>query len=348
MYENLTVEEIKSDILTRISTDVDTREGSFTNDMISAASYEIWKLYQSLDALIPMVFINETSGEYIDKRCAEYGIERKAGAKALTVLSFTGTDGTIIPQGKAFLTADGLEFITEEKVTISGGVATATATAAEIGSKYNVEADTITGQYTNISGLVSITNILAIGGTEPESDAALVKRLYDFLQKPSTSGNAHNYKQWAMEVPGVGDAKVFPLWNGPGTVKVVIADNNKQPVSSQLITDVHSYIEAVRPIGPTITVTSGVAKIVKIKARLSLAPGWTLQAVTEMFERALREQFKNIAFSASYISHAKIGTLLLGIDGVLDYSDLQLNDSNSNIALADEEIPVIGSVDLEV
>ena len=48
------------------------------------------------------------------------------------------------------------------------------------------------------------------------------------------------------------------------------------------------------------------------------------------------------------MSLAKIGNLLLGIDGVEDYFDLLLNGAAGNVALNDEELAVPGAITLEV
>ena len=44
MYEDITPERIRNRILGRLKTDLQTREGSFTNDVIAAASVEIMEL----------------------------------------------------------------------------------------------------------------------------------------------------------------------------------------------------------------------------------------------------------------------------------------------------------------
>lgn len=48
---------------------------------------------------------------------------------------------------------------------------------------------------------------------------------------------AYHYMQWALEVPGVGAAKVFPLRNGLGTVMILIVNSNKgiRPVHLELV-----------------------------------------------------------------------------------------------------------------
>lgn len=346
MYEDLTVEKIKSDILSRINTDIDTREGSFINDIISTVAYEIWKVYQSLDAVIPIAFVDETSGEYIDKRCAEYGITRKPGTKAKTTLIFSGTDGTVIPAGKVFLTAGGLEFITDEDVTIESGTATVTATAAEIGDAYNVAAGTITKQYVNISGLTSVTNTPATGGTDPETDATLVKRLYERLRSSATSGNVAHYKQWALEANGVGSVKVYPLWNGPGTVKVLIVGPDKEPVDETIVANCAAHIEENRPIGATVTVESAEGLAIDVAAAVIIDSTITVEKVKEEFEKVLGEYLKNAAFAQYTIVYNRIAYMLLGIDGVIDYVSLTINGGTENITIADNQVPVLGAVEV--
>jgi len=345
MYENLTVEQIKNDILNRISSDLDKSEGSFINDMVSGVAYEIWKVYQSMDALIPIAFVDETSGEYIDKRAAEYGIKRKPGTKAEVALSFTGTDGTVIPKGKIFVTSEGLQFETSEDVTIENGAASVTATAVEIGSEYNVEVETITGQLISLSGLTSVTNPEpATGGADPETDAALVKRLYDYLQNPATSGNAAHYRQWALEVDGVGAAKVIPLWNGPGTVKVLIVGNNNEPVDQSIVEKCRVHIEENRPIGATVTVVSAEGLPINVSVSVIIDSTTTLENVRDSFEEALRVYLRSIAFSKYTLVYNRVAYMLLDIPGVIDYTSLTINGGTTNITIGDDQVPVLGTV----
>jgi uncharacterized phage protein gp47/JayE len=346
MYEELTVEEIKSDILSRMDTDIDVREGSYTNDMISAVSHEIWKMYQSLDALIPIVYVDETSGEYIDKKCAEYGIKRKLGNEAVATLRFIGVDGTTIPEDKVFLTAEGLEFVTDTAVTIIGGTATVTASAAEIGEQYNVVAGTITRQYANLSGLSSVTNDAAIGGTNQETDIALVARLYNYLQKPATSGNIAHYKQWALEVDGVGNTKVTPLWNGPGTVRVLIVGSDNEPVDSVIVDNCMAHIEANRPIGAAVTVISAEQLEINIDAVITMESNTTIEIVRQSFETALKQYLRSIAFEKYVVVYNRIAYILLDIDGVIDYTLLTVNGDIENVTVGENQVPIIGTVEV--
>ena len=48
------------------------------------------------------------------------------------------------------------------------------------------------------------------------------------------------------------------------------------------------------------------------------------------------------------MSLARVGNLLLGTEGVEDYSNLLLNGISGNVVLTEEEIAVAGTVTLEV
>lgn len=342
MLEYKTPESIKAEILAELSL-VDIREGSYTNDMVSAVALEIWKYYDGMRALLPMIYVDETSGEYIDKKAGYYGIVRKSGTKAFATMHFTGTNGTIIPKGTVFLTADGLEYETAESVTIAAGIASVTVNATEVGESYNVAAGTITQQIVSTSGLTSINNDAAIGGTDPESDASLVERLYIYLRKPATSGNIYHYEQWALEVDGVGGVKVVPLWDGAGTVKVLIVGPDKAPVDNAVVTQCTEHIELYRPIGATVTIISAEGLAINVEAEITIESTTTTVAVQAAFESSLAAYLQSIAFDKYEIVYNRIAFMLLDIEGVIDYTSLTVNGGTINITIEDDQVPVVGT-----
>lgn len=348
MFEDKTPEGIKQEILEAIDADIDIREGSYTNDIVSPVALELWKYYQMFNEVLPIVYVDDTSGEYIDKKCAMYGITRKAGDKAQAVMHFTGTAGTSIPQGKVFITPDNLEFEMLEAVTLTDGTGSGIAQAVEEGAEYNVAAGTIAGQYENISGLDTVTNDAADGGVDPETDAALVERLYDYLQKPATSGNVYHYEQWAKEVPGVGAAKVTPLWDGEGTVRVLIVDQDRQPVTDKVVTDCAAHIETQRPIGADVTVQSAAGKPLNIYAKVRLESSTLPATVQAAFAESLDAYVKQIAFVKYEVLYNRVAFMLLDIDGVIDYDILTINGGTSNVTIGPLEVPVLGTVEVVV
>ncbi len=345
MFENITPEVIKQRIFDAMKTDMDTREGSYTDALVSPAALEIWKIYMSLNGLIPIVYPNETSGEYIDKKCAYYGIERKPGLKASVTLTVTGKNDTAVPKGAVFLSPENLRFLTDEDAVIQNGAALIPAFAAEPGTKYNVSAGHITKSLSSISGIATVTNEeAAVGGTDAETDASLIKRLYTRLQNAATSGNANHYKQWAMEVNGVGATKIKPLADGPGTVTVLIASSDMEPVDSATVAACAKHIEELCPIGAAVTVRTVSGLAINVAATVSIDSGTTIAEVQNAFEADLTGYLRSISFEQYIVPYTKIGYLLAGIDGVLDYSNLTINGSATNITVAEEQVPQAGTV----
>ena len=347
MYEDITPESIRQEILAYLGAEVDKREGGFASDMAAPVALELWKLYDSLNAVLPIAFVDESSGEYIDKRCGDYGIVRKAGTRATVTLTFTGEAGAVIPAGAVCVTDSGLEFETLERAVISAGGVSVESQAASVGEAYNVGPGEISRQRKAISGVTAVTNAgAAAGGGDPESDAALVERLYAYLRRPATSGNADHYRQWALEVEGVGDAKVKPLWNGAGTVKVLIVGPGKEPVAETVRQACADHIEESRPIGAEVTVVSAEALPVSVSAAVVLDNTLPLAEVKASFTAALGEYLKSVAFEKYTLLYNRIAFLLLDTAGVENYTSLTVNGGGGDIEIGEGQVPSLGEVSL--
>lgn len=346
MYEHITPETIAEKILEGISA-FDTGEGSFARTLIAPAAYEIWRTYTALEGIPDMIFPADGSGVYIDKRAADFGIFRKEGVRASAAVSFTGTDGTVVPAGKVFLTEDGLAYTLDEAAVLADGKGSGYLTAAETGAKYNVPAGGISVQQSPLSGLTGFEAGEASGGVDQESDEALIGRYYDHLRKPATSGNIYQYRQWAEEVPGVGSAKVFPLWDGPGTVKVVLAGADGA-ADANTVSACAAHIEEVRPIGAAVTVVSADALEITVSAKAVLDATTTPAAVQLAFRTALMDYLAEIGFEKTVIVYNRVLALLLDISGVQDVTSLTLNGGTGNLTLTGEQIPVLKGVSVGV
>jgi uncharacterized phage protein gp47/JayE len=193
-----------------------------------------------------------------------------------------------------------------------------------------------------------------VPGEDDEETEAFRQRFYREVRSPATSGNKSHYVKWAGEVPGVGGAQVIPLWNGAGTVKVVIIDSNKQPASDELAQDVQAYIDPVpgqgegqAPIGASVTVAAASAVNVDVAATVLLDGSRTMEQVLASFNDALLSYLSGIAFSADpSVKFAQVGSILLGTSGVQDWSNLTINGGTSNVVVAPGAVAVRGAVNL--
>lgn len=339
MYENESYEIIKDRILKDISINIDKREGSFVQDMISPLAAEITRAYIELDNVLNIAFIKTSYDGYLDRKINEFGIYRKEGGKASGSIIINGADGTRIPKGTIALTQDNLKFILDEGI-IKNGKAIIESTAIETGKKYNVLKNAITKLDIDIFGVESINNDEFSGGIDRETDEEFKSRFFRAIQKPMTSGNANHYEQWALEVEGVGNAIVKPLWNGAGTVKVMITDKYKQPVPNEILNNCKEYIESVRPIGASVTVTTPNLFNISILVDVDLDNTKTLDEVTNIMKGKLIEYFKD----CDLVRYTKVGGIISSIEGVQDYRNLKINNTTNNISIPEENVINLNSL----
>lgn len=337
--------------------ELDTSEKSPMGMILRLFSWHLGKADERLEDVYNSASINASTGANLYRLGGNDGLSVYSEEYASGYITVTGTPGYELLSGFLVATASGIRFETTEAVKLSSaGTGTVEIMAVEMGAAGNVPAGAITVVVNPNPDVVSVTNAQQTqDGRDRETDAAFRERVLQRRQNPGTSGNKADYMRWSREVAGVGAAKVFPLWAGPKTVKVVIADADKLPASAGLVQQVQDYIdpdpgrgEGQAPIGAVVTVAAAIAKTINITATVVLAAGYALQDVIDRFREKVEEWRQKAAFSVSYVSHAVIGALLLGTDGVLDYSALTLNGSSANIALADEEVPLLGAVNLGV
>lgn len=333
-------------MLSNINNQYDKSEGSFFYDNLKAVDIELDQADQQASSILKKGFAETAAGEWLDKIVGEQGLNRKPATKATTTVIISGSQGAAINIGDK-VASDVVTFAFKESKTI--GVSGQESVLVEcdfFGTIGNVPVGSIKFFPVTLAGLTAVTNPNAItNGYDGEQDDELRQRYFEKVRTPATSGNKYHYKNWAKEVVGVGDARVFPLWNGAGTVKVVIINQNKRGADAQLVADTFAYIEEQRPIGATVTVESAAEVSINVNVSLMIdVENYSLQQVVATIENNIAEYMKEIAFGEDYVSYAKVGSIILSSEGVMDYSGLTVNGGAANIALQSNEVAVLGVV----
>lgn len=363
MFEDRTQENIKAEALALLSpaAGVSALAGSYADATLGAVAGQLSELYQVLPAVVSMLFVDEYSGPYIDLVGSTYfNITRRPGTKARCDLTLNGDAGTTLPAGTVFLTRSGLEFLLVEDVTIpQTGKGTGILEAAETGAAYNVGEGEINRMYINAVGLSSYTNGEAQGGTDTESDAALLARIRERREKPANGANGWQYRQWALSVAGVGDAKVVELSDGPGTVGVTIVDSSMAPASPEIVEAVQTELDENRPVGARVAVAAPGSVELAVSAVVVITAATTAQAVKEAFAVRLRDYIEEI-IRAKYgtiyygpeedgpytVIYNRILALLLTIDGVENAASLTINGGTDDVTIRADEVPALGTVEV--
>ena len=340
MFENQTYETIRNRILDNTNINIDKREGSFLSNMVSALSEELAKAYINMSDILSLGFIEDNFDTFLDKRVSEFGVYRKQGSKAVGEIKVEGQDGTTVENG-TIIKANGLYFTVLNDIELPNDNVIYVE-ANEVGYKYNLLANTefeLVEKNEKINKLLNEVDFT--NGVDIETDEDLRKRFVKVVNNPSTSGNKNHYEEWALEVNGVGRAVIYPLWDGNGTVKVMIIGNDNKPVTEEVIEDCKTHITENMPIGCQLTVITPSLLNITIKANIGLKEGYELEDVKLEFEASLNEYLKDVTNELTY---SKVYGLLVNLAGIGDVNNFLINDNNINITISEDKVINISEI----
>ena len=348
MFEDKTPEAIHEALLSNIDDSIDKREGSIAYDLTFPTAIETGNVYLALNAVIELASPETTYAEYLDMWANAFGVYRKPATYATGTVTLTGPVGTVVPSGTQLQTSADIFAVTTEEVTLGATPSTVTARAETPGSAGNVAVNAMNALAPGeLYGIVTVSNATQFdGGIDVETDEALRARFFEKARKPAASGNAQHYREWAMAVPGVGEAAVYPLHAGPGTVKVVILDADLRPPSSDIVNRTIAYVEENKPIGATVTIEGAVDLVIDVTATVTLKAGYEADDVATAFKTALAEYLRGLAFTGEAVRINRVGQLLIATDGVVDYTNLRLNGGTANITPTTSQVATAGTVTL--
>lgn len=294
--------------------------GSDSDYFIRASSVAsaVEGLYQHQQWIARQIFPDQADSDYLERHANLRGLTRKPATIASGQIIFVGAVDSVIPLGTQAKTADGTLFTTSAAGTIPvGGSLAINAQAVAIGKSGNIAAGTALTLIAAPSGVSSAATITSMaGGTEIETDAALLARLLDLIRRPPAGGNKYDYSKWALSVPGVSQAYVYPLRRGVGTVDVVITSAGGLP-STQLISDVQNYIDGVRPVtAKDSLVLAPTLLAVNVTVQVKLT-GITLATAVAQVTDALTGYFASLA-PGDTAYKSRIEALISDIAGIVD------------------------------
>jgi uncharacterized phage protein gp47/JayE len=233
-------------------------------------------LYGSIDFLARQLFPDTAEKEYLERHASSRKITRKVAVAATGPVALTGSNGSPIPAGTVLSRSDAAEFTTNAVATIAAGIATVTVTASVAGDAGNTLEGSKFTLVTPVAG-VSSTGFVGTGGlvsgSDAEGDTSLRERLIARMQKAPQGGADFDYVDWALEVPGVTRAWVYPMELGEGTVTVrFMRDDDSTgavPDGAEVAT-VATYIGARKPVTAGLYVLAPIANPLNLS--ISLTP----------------------------------------------------------------------------
>ena len=351
MYEDQTYEEILRRTLARIPTDVDKREGSVVMNAVAPVSAEHANIFILLNSIIQNGYADTAEREYLVKRCEERGIFPYEATHAV----LKGKFNMEIPLSSRFslnsLNDRAISFI--ESLDGTYYYQMECETLGTEGNKYFGALSSIEYISKDLEGeLVA----LLIPAEDEEATEDLRDRYYSSLKSSAFGGNRKDYVEKTDSIAGVGGTVVVPVWNGGGTVKLVIIDSEFSVASDVLVAEVQNAVDPLQdgsgtgfaPIGHTVTVETAKAVPITISTSIFFNEGYTWEAIRELACSAIEEYLLTLRKSwengAVTVRISQIENRLLSVDGVVDIVGTTVNGGTDNIVLEYDEIPVLGGI----
>lgn len=338
------IERNISDVESRLpSTDARLRQSNL-NVLAKTHSAVAHELHGHLAWLALQLMPDTAELEHLERWASIWNITRKAAAKAQGSITFTGNDGAVIPLGTVIQRGDAVEFITDNEGTINAGSISITITAVEAGINSNTIATSKLTLITPIAGVDSSATVDVggiINGTDTESDEFLRERLLNRIQEPPHGGADFDYIKWALEVPGVTRAWVYPQELGLGTVTVrFVVDDDAISIipDAAEITAVQDYIDALRPVTAAVTVVAPVAVAMNFTIT-GLTPA--TQTVQDAIEAELTDLLRREAEPGGTILISHIREAISIAAGEFDHS---LKQPTADVTHNNGEIATMGTI----
>ena len=324
--------------------------------LLPPAAWEIQLLYEEMNLVLQEAFADTCSLDYLIRRAKERMIEYKEGTNAIVKGAFTPTDLDVT--GCRFLVLDSdLSYIAIEK--IEDGIYKLECEIA--GTEGNLSAgQLLPDDGEELEGLETAEIIECIEmGNDDEDVEAFRERYYDNVSGQDFGGNEADYKNKINSLQNVGGCKIVPVWQGGGTVKVVIVNSQHETPSESVISEVQTILDPVTnsgegkgiaPIGHRVTVVGAESILIDITMSVTYTEGYDYETARESISKALEDYYSELrsdwgndnAEIGTIVRVSQIETRLLNLTEILDVEDTVMNGSTKNISLQYDQIPVRG------
>ncbi|AJY42559.1 baseplate J/gp47 family protein [Burkholderia humptydooensis] len=318
----LTLDQIRENILREIKNqrpeaDVGPDSDHFVRASGTASAIEGLYAHQVWTA--KQIFPDTADEDKLILHARLRGIERKPAVVASGTARATGKPGVQVASGMSAKYQDGTAYVTTSGGTFDATgnlvVAVSAVDAGIVGNRQDGDALTLTVPPVDIDATLTIVSLR--GGTPIETLDSLLARLLQRIRRPPAGGNKYDYWQWAMEVPGVTAAFVYPLRRGLGTVDVVIVTEDGLP-SDDVLKSAQAHIDDQRPVRAKDTrVVVPSIKPYDVTAAVKLN-GITLDAAQAAVESGL-EAYNAIVSPGDTVIRNRIGGVINDTLGVDDY-----------------------------
>lgn len=357
-------------MLDDVSDDVDKRQGSIIYDALGPAATQLAEESLQMATVVRAAYTKTAPGEFLDYRAPERGTVRQAATTAQVLAKFLDSDGEAIGNVEI---GDQFASVGEEPifyhVTKVNDDLTAILTADEVGTAANGYLGQILPVTPNDSLTWAEITAVTVPAKDSETDDHLRERLLSPDAYNAYGGNVADYLDMLSNISDVGAGQVYPTWQGGGTVKLVIVNNDLRAASTSLIGQVKKTIDPVEfegqgyglaPIGHAVTVVAPTEVKIDIESTVTTDSQASVSSVETQIKAGIesyfakrRETWDDVdkvtgrGYSLT-VYRSQILSEIMRVEGVINATLPVLNGTESDVVMTfnDEvsELPVVGEV----
>lgn len=304
-----------------------------------------------LQYIIKQAFPQTAEKPYLDYLGEQVHVYRRQALKSKGVIRIYADLYTKIPAGTIFYTSSSINakpvgFITLDEMIVLEEYSESRIEALVEGQIGNVEKNTITVAEVNITGLQKVNNEEATTGGIDEEEDDIYRLRIEAAENGSFVGNEADYIRWAQEIKGIGEVYVKSETPKEGHCTLYILDLNGDVANFTLLEEVQNHIcpnpllgDGLAPVNANIHIKAPGICFVDIKAKFIFDDNFNKEDILKELSKDIDDYLRTLKIE-EYIIYkgieSLIGKYLLNKKGILDYTDLTINNTNDNIQLGIE------------
>lgn len=374
-FSGYTAKAIEQAMLSQVSENIDTREGSMIQTAVGPVAWYLEGLYLLLSQMQDNAYADTAVGDFLDLITRERNIFRIPAVTAVR----KGIFNVPVNSGSRFKTINGADSV----IFISGSLLSS-ETGTYVYEMQCLTSGVIGNSY--VGNLIPITAVpdlnsavlgdILVAGAEEENDDSLRTRYFETFHVPAFGGNIQAYRNAVLGMAGVGAVQVYPAWNGGGTVLCSILGNDLKPALSATIQAVQNAIcpsedgetvpsangYGMAPIGAAVTVTTASPLTLNIRCNIEFVSGTQngVETYQALIEQKIKEYLSSVTQSwgnalmghkveyAVTVYISRIIYAILTIPSVVNVTGVLINGSGEDIDLVEtaqlQQVPELGTV----
>lgn len=338
--------------------------------LLSIHSEWLKEVYDSMQLVYDAVDLDKCTGVDLDNLGELVGVPRVKPTKAYTQITFTANksvgDDTVLPRTKV-ASDKGVVYLTSTELYFSEGSKSVTVPAYAVNA--GVYSKVMAGELVNIQtkhnqglSLKCVNELASSGGEDGQSDDEYREYLKNWV-KIRQRGNAWAFKYFFRNHDGLDSYSLIPLWDGSGTIKVVIDTSDSDSIQSMRSVIYNELQENIVLYDDDLQVVPAEKKHIKVYCTVDvdidrLNPYSSVEkedikskifsAIKTFINGGYRvngEYYKGLVIGEDFIPY-KLGVF---IDAeVSEVKDVVFNEPLNPVVVSDEEIGVCEDVVIEM